>query len=93
MEASRIFYLRLFACIRGYFTGSSRALERRAIPLVTGENLTGLYVLNGYGPSLLAPGFWLLTPLLVLPTSLANITLSRQMEKLRRASLGLLELL
>jgi hypothetical protein len=42
---------------------------------------------------LLAPGVWLLTPLLGLPPSLANITLSRQMQKLRWASLVLLALL
>jgi hypothetical protein len=30
------------------FTGSSLALERRAIPFVPVENLTGLYVLNCY---------------------------------------------
>jgi hypothetical protein len=42
----------LFACIRGCFTGSSLALERRTIPIVPVENLAGLYVLHGYYPSL-----------------------------------------
>jgi hypothetical protein len=42
---------------------------------------------------LLTPRFWLLASLLELPTSLADITLGRQMQKLRRASLVLLGLL